>query len=142
MNILVVCIGNICRSPYAEALLARALPQAQVSSAGLEPLTGHPADPVVQQLAAEQGIDLSHHVAQPLLEPKVRASELIFVMSTSQVNALTMRYPFARGRTFRLGHWLEQDIPDPYRHPESVHRSVQDLIQASVASWLLRLQSF
>ncbi|MES1264443.1 MAG: low molecular weight phosphotyrosine protein phosphatase, partial [Variovorax sp.] len=39
-NILVVCIGNICRSPMAEGLIAAALPDAQVASAGLAAMVG------------------------------------------------------------------------------------------------------
>ena len=44
-TILVLCIGNICRSPMAEALLLRALPGMTVRSAGLDAMIGEPADP-------------------------------------------------------------------------------------------------
>src|SRR3546814_9689935 len=43
-RILLVCIGNICRSPLAEALLKQHFPDKTVHSAGLAALVGHPAD--------------------------------------------------------------------------------------------------
>ena len=43
-SILVICEGNICRSPMAQGLLAAALPNAQVHSAGLGALVGMPAE--------------------------------------------------------------------------------------------------
>ena len=47
-SILVVCTGNICRSPMGERLLRQQLPGKQVSSAGIFGLEGHPADAVAQ----------------------------------------------------------------------------------------------
>ena len=46
----IVCIGNICRSPMAEGLMAAALPRAQVSSAGLGALIGYQADPMARRV--------------------------------------------------------------------------------------------
>ena len=139
MHILVVCIGNICRSPYAAACLQAAHPAAQVTSAGLGALIDHPADALVQRIAAEQGIDLSSHVARQVLADQVRAADLVLTMTQGQLQELTTRFPFARGRTFRLGHWIGQDIPDPYQHPETVHRQVQAQIREGVAAWGARL---
>lgn len=139
MKLLVVCIGNICRSPYAAAEFTRLLPMAQVQSAGLNALVGFPADEPVQQLAREQGIDLSAHVAQALVPALVRGSELIFVMSQQQQDVLVTDYPEARGRVFRLGHWQQRDIPDPYRQELAVHQHVQHLIRDGVAAWSQRL---
>jgi protein-tyrosine phosphatase len=48
-HILTLCIGNICRSPLAQALLARELPGHTVWSAGLSALVGEPADPLSVQ---------------------------------------------------------------------------------------------
>ncbi|MDO9475924.1 MAG: low molecular weight phosphotyrosine protein phosphatase, partial [Pseudohongiella sp.] len=70
-HILVVCLGNICRSPVAEAMLKRALPQRQIKSAGLTAMVGQGADPSASEFAHADGLDLSGHVAQQL------SSELI-----------------------------------------------------------------
>ena len=47
-NILVVCIGNICRSPMAEYLLKQQYPQLNIESAGISGLIGHQADEKAQ----------------------------------------------------------------------------------------------
>ena len=52
-NILVVCVGNICRSPTAERLLQRYHPELKVESAGLGALVGKGADPTAISVAAE-----------------------------------------------------------------------------------------
>ncbi|STL53119.1 protein-tyrosine-phosphatase [Escherichia coli] len=54
-NILVVCVGNICRSPTAERLLQRYHPELKVESAGLGALVGKGADPTLS--ASPQNIN-------------------------------------------------------------------------------------
>jgi len=83
-QILVVCIGNICRSPMAEGLLKRDLPKIKVSSAGLDALVGYGADPIAVEIMAEQGIDIQSHRARMLTDNLVRQSELILVMDNAQ----------------------------------------------------------
>jgi protein-tyrosine phosphatase len=58
-TILIVCEGNICRSPMAGGLLAHELPRARITSAGLGALVGRKADPIAIELMAERGIDIS-----------------------------------------------------------------------------------
>jgi len=139
MRIMVLCVGNICRSPYAAALLERNLLGVHVCSAGLQALIDHPADPLVQALAAEQGIDLSAHRGKQLLAQDLIEASVVLVMSESQQRDVVSRFPFARGRVFRLGEWIKQDIADPYRQSREFHIAVQQLIQQGVESWLPRL---
>ena len=69
-NILVVCVGNICRSPSGERVLQTLLPSKHIASAGIGAekscLVGKPADEMATQVAAEHGVDLSNHHAQQL----------------------------------------------------------------------------
>lgn len=139
MRIIVLCIGNICRSPYAAALLERNLLGVEVRSAGLQAVIDHPADAVVLALAAEQGVDLSAHRGKQLLAQDLVEANVVLVMSQAQQREVVTRFPFARGRVFRLGEWIKQDIADPYRQSREFHIAVQQLIQQGVESWLPRL---
>lgn len=64
-NILVVCIGNICRSPMAEYLKAQ-YPQLNIESAGISGLVGHQADNKAQLCMQRLGIDMLPHIARKL----------------------------------------------------------------------------
>src|SRR3546814_3067238 len=83
-RILLVCIGNICRSPLAEALLKQHFPDKTVHSAGLAALVGHPADSTAQDIAHQHGLDLSAHRAQQITQAMCRSADLILVMESEQ----------------------------------------------------------
>lgn len=86
MRVLMVCSGNTCRSPMAEAILARCLADAgpagvSVTSAGTGALPGAPASEGAYLVALEDGLDLSAHRARLLTPALVRDADLILVMS-------------------------------------------------------------
>ena len=143
-NILIVCIGNICRSPMAEGLLKQALidgnhPDCQVCSAGLGALVGYPADDKSIQLMLGKNIDISSHRAQQLEREMVRKADLILAMETSHKTAIEELEPSAKGKVFRLGHWSDFEIPDPYRKELSAFENSLNLIEKGVAEWLEKL---
>ena len=124
-SILVVCIGNICRSPLAEAMLAKALPEARVESAGLEALVGRPAAKEMQEAGKAYGVDLSGHRGRQVLQPQLEAMDVIFVMENNQRTYLCEKYPHLFGRVFLLSHFSPGDmkgkeIADPYRMSQGV----------------------
>ena len=87
-NILIVCIGNICRSPMAEGLLKQALTASGkgdclVSSAGLGALIGRPPDKKACQLMLEKDLDISGHRARQLNKDMIRKADLVLVMESS-----------------------------------------------------------
>ncbi|TFZ04210.1 low molecular weight protein-tyrosine-phosphatase [Ramlibacter rhizophilus] len=139
-KILVVCEGNICRSPMAQGLLAQAMPQAQVQSAGLGAMVGWPADEQAVRLMAERGVTLRAHRAQQINSVLCIASELVLVMDTEQRQRVEDMYPQVRGRVFRVAEHLKQDVPDPYRQGELAFREALALIDAGTTEWLLRIQ--
>ncbi|VDZ89757.1 tyrosine phosphatase [Lelliottia amnigena] len=63
-KILVVCVGNICRSPTAERLLKNYQPNLIVESAGLGALVGKGADERATNVAQEHDLSLDGHVAR------------------------------------------------------------------------------
>lgn len=139
-RILVVCIGNICRSPMAEQLLKVALPKKTISSAGLGALINAPADDHAQALMTELGHDISAHRGRQLNAELIRNADLIFVMTHKQEALLTQQFPQARGRVYRLGHWDKQDIADPYQKPREAFEQALQHIQTGIASWLPKLR--
>ncbi|WP_412529335.1 low molecular weight protein-tyrosine-phosphatase [Burkholderia lata] len=145
--LLVVCEGNLCRSPLAAALLAARLPQADVDSAGLAPPPGRPADPLARDMARARGLALDGHAARAVTAAVCSRADLIFVMDRTQQRMLETRHPFLRGRVFRLGEHARAadglpaglDIPDPYRGTRDDFVRCAALIDLAVDSWLPRL---
>ena len=134
-HILVVCVGNICRSPILEALLKEQYPHKHVDSAGLSALVGSPVDPNSQQVMTPYNIDMSNHIAQQIDENLVMKADLIFTMSDGQTKWIEERWPHCRGKTFKIGHWNDKDIADPYRHDISLFETARQDIVESLAPW-------
>ncbi len=140
-RVLVVCIGNICRSPMAEGLFRQAIPEVQTGSAGMSALVGHGADPIAVQIMTKAGVDISDHRARMLTDAIAREADLILVMDEQQKQQLATQYPYARGKVFKLGEAARQDIPDPYRQDPEVFRTVFSLIENGVNEWVKRINS-
>lgn len=141
-RVLLVCVGNVCRSPTAEVLLRRRShgPGIVVESAGLGALVGNPIDPLAEAVLVEHGLSASGHVARQLTAGMVEAADLVLVMEASQRGAVAALSAPAAERTFLLGKWHgEVDIPDPYRQRLAVFRDVYWMIDKSVNSWCMHL---
>lgn len=144
-HILVVCVGNICRSPMGEGLLIQALSEAgmdavQVRSAGLDALVGHQADKVVKRLMQTRDIDVSAHRAQQLSLDMLRWADLVLVMDEMQKRSVISWDPSARGKVYRIGEWGEFDVPDPYRQSEKEFETAFELIIRGVSDWVPKLR--
>lgn len=134
-NILVVCVGNICRSPMAEYFLKQHYPHLNIFSAGISGMIGHSADAKAIQCMAELGIDMSDHIAQKLNSEHLKRADLVLVMSKRQQKHIEQTWTFSKGKVFRLGHWREQDIADPYQHDQQFFNKTCQLIQRCVTDW-------
>ena len=134
-HILVVCVGNICRSPMAEALLKQRFPNKIIDSAGVGALVVHSADPAALEIMSKQQIDITSHVAKQIDEQLAKKVDLIFTMSDGQTKWIEERWPFCRGKTFKLGHWINKDIADPYQHEISAFETAHQDIVDGIAQW-------
>ncbi|MGN6955174.1 low molecular weight phosphotyrosine protein phosphatase, partial [Neisseria sp. P0015.S004] len=65
-NILIVCLGNICRSPTAERIMQKKLPGHQISSAGIKALAGKDADFQAIKTALKHGVIVAGHTPRQL----------------------------------------------------------------------------
>lgn len=142
-KILVVCIGNHCRSPVAQVALNSILGSSVlVVSAGLDALVGHPADPEVIKCAKEYGFDLSEFRGSQFTEKMALSVDIILVMENQHKRRIEQLVPAVCGRVFLLGNWLEGDlreIPDPFRMgPEVIRKTVVHIIKA-VRTWGTRI---
>ena len=141
-RVVMVCTGNICRSPYAEAVLAARAPHLTVSSAGLDAVLDQGAEAVGIRVAAKRGYELDQHEPRQMRTPIVAGSDLILVMDDGHLEKLIKRYPEARGKAFKLGKWLgDKDIVDPYLRDEDFFGLVFDEIDRAVDAWMTHLPS-
>ncbi|MGR9114455.1 MAG: low molecular weight protein-tyrosine-phosphatase [Gammaproteobacteria bacterium] len=143
-NILIVCIGNVCRSPMAQGLFQNALSVQNkkdccISSAGLGALIGHKPDATACRLMLEKGIDISNFQACQLSKEMIRKADLILVMESFHKTAIEANDASARGKVFRLGEWGGFDIPDPYKQDSEMFESTIRLIEQGVAHWVRKL---
>ncbi len=102
--LLVVCTGNVCRSPAAELLLRAGLGDAGpgVASAGLAALVGEPVAPPVAALLRADGVDPGGFTARQLDVPSLRAAAVVLTMTTAQRASVVGRAPAVVRRTFTL----------------------------------------
>lgn len=107
-SILVVCTGNICRSPIAEGFVRAALQRRmssdapRVSSAGTAGWDGSGAMPESVQAARERGVEIGSHVARRLEAEHLVDADLIVTMATEHRDAIVAWAPETADRVFTL----------------------------------------
>jgi protein-tyrosine phosphatase len=123
-SLLVVCHGNVCRSPYLEAVLQRDMPDVHVESAGfIGP--GRPVPPFALAAAAERGLDLSTFRSRPLVPAVVRGADIIVVMDENQSRHVERDFGVPRKRIVVAGDLdplpsATRAIVDPWGQPMDV----------------------
>lgn len=139
-HVLMVCHGNICRSPVAQYMLQEMLkdshPHVAIDSSGVGALIGYPAAPEMRQLMTDRGIDLSLHTAKQINLDLVNWSDLILVMDGHQRIFIEKKFPSSRGKTQLLGRWLDiEEVPDPYGKSLQDYVKSINLIERCLTEW-------
>ena len=120
-RVLVVCTGNVCRSPIAEGMLRAAFAERlgdgapEVASAGTMGWEGSGADPNSIAAAAERGVDISGHVARGLASADLLSADLVLAMSSEHAVAAVREARGAASKTFTLKELvrLVEALPEP-----------------------------
>jgi protein-tyrosine phosphatase len=155
VKVLFVCLGNICRSPTAEAVLRHLVrseaPDLEVivESAGIGDWhIGEPPDPRAQAAALRRGFDMSAQRARQIVGEDFTNFDLILAMDRENLTELRRRAPTPMRERVRL--FLEfaaerdvDDVPDPYYGGDAGFERVLDLTEAAARGLLeyLRHQS-
>lgn len=136
---MMVCRGNVCRSPMAEALLRQALPDRIVSSTGIEASDGAPADGLAMDVCAAAGIDIVAHRARQLTLARLDAADLVLVMTRAQRTMVQMMYPQVSGRVFQLGDRSGLDVADPVGGARPMFERVFKQLHSDIRDWVPRI---
>lgn len=143
-NIVVVCFGNICRSPYAQRVLQDRLGyKYTVDSAGIgvtySNLTNQGAAFRASVVGHLRGVNLEGHRAKQLSPYICTESDLILVMEESQIELVSAIRPESIGKVMRLGKWIDKDIPDPNGLSQEAFEHSYNLIDEAIESWIKKL---
>lgn len=119
LNILMVCTGNICRSPLAAQVLSARLSSlgVHVSSAGTRAPAGRTMTPEARSLAAARGVTVDEsqqHLSRLLTSDLLRPAHLILAMSREHRRVIVEMEPAQLRRTFTIREFarLANDVPD------------------------------
>lgn len=127
MNILLVCTGNTCRSPMAEGILKKLLPNHNISSAGVCTVNGLPASDNAIKATAEVNVDILSHKSRQITKEMAENSDLILCMTNNHKKMLAG----VKCNTFTLGEFAgdKEEIPDPYGGNLDKYRACRDKLE-------------
>lgn len=139
MKILMVCLGNICRSPLAEGILKEKITEAGlnwiIDSAGTNGYhTGEAPHILSQKVASMHGIDISSQRARRFIKSDLESFDKIYAMAEDVLHDIKKisgeKYDDKKVELFlnELYPGQNRDVPDPWSGPESGYHEVFDLI--------------
>lgn len=139
-HILLVCTGNTCRSPMAEAiareLIAESGRNLKVSSAGMVAADGEGASPEAVVAMAACGLDLEHHRARQLTPQVAASADVIWAMTAAHTQAAKALAPQAVVERLHPDH----DISDPFGQSLEVYEEAAEDIRQALQLRLLKMK--
>jgi protein-tyrosine phosphatase len=132
-RILVVCKGNICRSPFAAIVLQRHLPDAEVRSVGCHPRPGRVSPEDAIRAAARAGVDLSTHRSEVISDDAVAWADVVVIFDDEQAAYVREHWPSAESKLLYLGALTGDTnavIADPWGRDDEAY----DLAYGTIAA--------
>lgn len=140
MKILMVCLGNICRSPLAEGILQKKVEEAglnwMIESAGTNGLhNGERPHHLSQKVAMQHGIDISNQCSRQFTKNDFDEFDKIYAMAGDVVEEMEWiaKEKFSRAKVDLLLNELypgeNRDVPDPWYGAEAGYHKVYELIE-------------
>lgn len=152
VKILFVCLGNICRSPLAEAIFKHKIRerglenQVEVNSCGTANYhVGHTPDPRTIKNALKNGVVIDH-LGRQLCDQDLEEYDFIVAMDKrNQANILKLRTANDHSHKIRLMRSYDlnpagEEVPDPYYSDEAEFQNVFDILSHSVDSFIQFLE--
>lgn len=147
-GLLFVCMGNICRSPTAEAVFYKVWQERapelrlRLDSAGTHAYhIGEPPDPRAQRAGLRRGVDLSRQRARRVIVQDFERFDLVLGMDELNVQLLRELAPPEHHERIRLmlefaPHLGRTDVPDPYYGGSNGFEHVLDLVEEAAIGLL------
>lgn len=153
LRVLIICQGNICRSPYAEHKLRQLVSSSGQSvklstlSAGLNTRSGLAADPDALRIAGELKVDLSSHSTRELSQELIDSAQLLIVMTPAQKKELLQRFQVSSEKLLLLAAldprpFSGVEIRDPYEQGDEAFRRTYEQINLSLSELIRKLSLY
>jgi protein-tyrosine phosphatase len=134
-RLVFICSGNICRSPYAEALARRSgIPAV---SFGVDARGNAPADPDAQEVALERGVGMREHVSISMSSFEVQSGDVFVALEPRHLKAARHLIRESGVQGTLLGVWCTVPapyLPDPFGRSPDCFRFVFALIEDAIAN--------
>ena len=143
-RVLVVCTANVCRSPLGEAILKNYVSHSEmnsyveVSSSGIWATDGQKPSALTEEVARENGLDISKHYSQSINPQLIQNCDLILCMTPEHRNELKNIFPEMEGKIFTLKEFNKKQKPenetidDPIGLSFNFYRRIYQEIEAEV----------